>query len=34
MSKKVRNRVDQASYIEVPGDDTATYELMGTGFNN
>lgn len=34
MSKKVRNRVDQASYIEVPGDDTATYELMGTGFKD
>ena len=29
----IRNRVDQASYLEVPGV-AKTYEFMGTGFKD
>lgn len=29
---EVRNRVDQASYLKVPTEDSSQYEFMGTGF--
>lgn len=32
-SVEVRNRVDQASYLLIPGE-TPTYELVGTGFKD